>query len=626
MHEGSERGRQRMNRILISSLGKLVPQIDFDQDGNMTTEKPGDYRLTQYKFPDSKGMFETSLVTEALINYEKPDSLLLFGTAGSSWLELYWKYASLLEKDGGLSEEEKMQYTKKMFGEMGELDCKSSLSELDRIDFEPLCQVLQKYFGLKEVKIVPILYGTESQQILDNFERMYMIEELLKEGQNEIWLDITHAFRSMPFYEFMFINYLIRLTRYQVRLSNVYYGMLEAISDLGYAPVVNLNVLTELMDWINGISELNHYGSVEQISKKLKEPAELSQWMEVFEYATNTNDFHMLDVSLKKLMRFDLGGMASGNSPERKFISTWQKDLCQQFPEEDDKLKVAKLQFAMGKWYLQQNRHGSCIILLQETVRTLLSSIRLELCKPGTKTISDEAFRKTSIEYLQNLSAGREKEGDREPEEYREYQTLCELYEKGKKFRDACAHNLFQIEMLDREEDGVEGFQKEINVQKGFIKEYAAYLEKLMQNTDWHKQYADDVKSGLAKVDQKKFEKLLILGNRGEKCENWNSARGTCLLERDPSEHNICYARKKICKEYMRMDQTKKEMEEFGERLLEYLEETVENKETWAIVFKSTDYIKQTCLMELVENRGFVVKLYGRAGENVKIRKWREAE
>lgn len=612
-----------MNHILISSLGKMR-SIDLNKDEKTVTDQLSDYRLTEYKFSDSEELFQTSFIIEALIKHEKPDVLLLFGTAGSGWLELYWKYASLLAEDGVLSQEEIMQYREKLIGEIGKLNCQSSLSEFDAIDFEPLCQVLQRYFGLKRVMIVPILYGINRQQILDNFEQMYLIEELLEDGANEIWLDITHAFRSLPFYGFMFINYLIRLSKHQVCLSNVYYGMLEVNAELGYAPVVNLNVLTEMVDWINGISELNNYGSVEQISKKLEQSTELSQWLEVFEYATNTNDFHMLDTSLKKLMKFDLSKTDSQNPPERKFFSTWQEELCQQFSKGDGTLGVANLQYAMGKWYFQQHRYSSCIILLQETVRTLLSSIRLTFFNPGKKAIDDESFRKTSIDYLRNLSMTKDG-GDRRPEEYEIYRELFALYQKGKEFRDACAHNLFKIKELETEK-GMEQFQKEIDDKKDFIKNYMEYLGKLMENTDWHEQYANDVKDGLAKVNQKKFEKLLILGNKEWENEDWNCVLGAYFPGENSSRQNtiIHYAEKKICGEYMKMNQSKKEIADFEKELLAYLSKTIQHKENCAVVFKSTDYIKQTRLMKLVEKKGYIVKVYGRVDKRVKISKWHE--
>jgi len=79
------------------------------------------------------------------------------------------------------------------------------------------------------------------------------------DNQDEVILDITHAFRSIPMLGMVMINYLKAIKNIAVR--GVYYGAFEKLGRAGEvkkmpeekrtAPVVDLRTFSELQDWTN---------------------------------------------------------------------------------------------------------------------------------------------------------------------------------------------------------------------------------------------------------------------------------------------------------------------------------------------------------------------------------------
>lgn len=593
------------NKIIISSIGTGVRYKTFGKTGDTERHSVDNYETTTYCFADSDAKYETAFVAESIIRHEKPDKLLLVGTAGSCWDALFWYYYESIE-NCPYDLETAMEYWEYLRGIKSEKGHDSSMEELDKVDFRMLEEVLEQHFQIK-VQILLIRYGLNRQETLENFQRLYCLEELLEQEQdNEICMDITHSFRSLPFYQFMLINYLIRLSKSLVRLSNVYYGMLEVNRELGYTPVVDLNVLTELMGWINGISELKSYGSVERISEELHGQDEIRKWLEVFEYATNTNDYHQLDASLNRLKKMDIDGLINMEPHEKKLISHIQTTFEEQFSEEKY-LKEAKMQFAMAEWYRRQRRYGSCIVLLQETVRTFLTTVMKQTTiyqHNEKKNITNEAFRKLSIDLIRTFC-------EREPERYGE---LLAFYMDGKTMRDSFAHNLIKMEEINTK-TSVDDFMEKIKSQKLFLEKYEGYLKKILNNREWHRRFARDIERHVSDAEdldnsvhatniEEEVVRIVIFGK--EQSEHWTSVEANF----PNPELTIQYAPEDICLDYMKSNQSKKEQQQCMDDILKYLEELKEEKKQVIVVLKSTDYIKQTRIIQKLEQKGYDVRFY----------------
>src|SRR5690606_550242 len=67
------------------------------------------------------------------------------------------------------------------------------------------------------------------------------------------------------------IDFMLILNQKKIKLKGLYYGMLEATRDLGYAPVVDLGPLYEISSWIRGAHDFINYGNGYLISDLIKE-------------------------------------------------------------------------------------------------------------------------------------------------------------------------------------------------------------------------------------------------------------------------------------------------------------------------------------------------------------------
>src|SRR5690606_9719297 len=117
-----------------------------------------------------------------------------------------------------------------------------------------------------------IKFGKNNQEI---FENLSIIMDLQKEIQpgDEIYLDITHGFRSIPLFMYLMIDFIQTLRKEEsIQLSGIFYGMFEAQDpETSIAPVVDLNPLFQITQWTKGIYEFTNYGNVDLMVKLLKD-------------------------------------------------------------------------------------------------------------------------------------------------------------------------------------------------------------------------------------------------------------------------------------------------------------------------------------------------------------------
>src|SRR5690554_5061299 len=130
-------------------------------------------------------------------------------------------------------------------------------SKAESADQEGLQSRLQalKMQGLlmAEVRMCLIPEGFTEDEIWDVFAVVY---EQLHEN-DRVWLDITHAFRSIPLFMLVLLNYSQFLK--QVQLEAIYYGAFEKLGPAykvremplveRNAPVLDLHSFVALMDW-----------------------------------------------------------------------------------------------------------------------------------------------------------------------------------------------------------------------------------------------------------------------------------------------------------------------------------------------------------------------------------------
>lgn len=113
---------------------------------------------------------------------------------------------------------------------------------------------------------VTVASGHDQDSILDTLDKMI---ESVQPG-DQVYLDITHGFRSFPMLAVV-ISDILKLTK-QAEVKAIFYGCFE---DSGYhgnkAPVYNLDYLTELQQISAAAYAYTNYGFVEPLSILSKE-------------------------------------------------------------------------------------------------------------------------------------------------------------------------------------------------------------------------------------------------------------------------------------------------------------------------------------------------------------------
>ncbi len=219
--------------------------VGFIGTGKKAKDEGADtYEKTTYRFPDGTE-FKTSLITSILIRKLNPDKVVLIGTNKSIWCELAQIQPQTLEGS---------PLYEKIFNECfyeGNTK-KETLKEWE----EFLTKSLGKEFSLNIV--------TESA-------KEEIVEVLWREVQGsyeELYLDITHAFRHFPLIASFFLPSLYYLKRFK----NLYiiYGMLGTeVSDVIFLDVVNK--LVKLNEAIALSEHSGNFANFGEIFPELKE-------------------------------------------------------------------------------------------------------------------------------------------------------------------------------------------------------------------------------------------------------------------------------------------------------------------------------------------------------------------
>ena len=247
-----------MPRKLITILGKARKK-----DGN-------DYSSTRYDFGGNREPIETKYLGLALQQRLQSDTLIVLGTSGSMWDNLF---ASLNLAD---SHQEAI---------LALIDAAANDAVTDA-QLAPLAQAASEALG-KTVICETIPYGR------DEAEQIAIISQILgyfTQGDKAI-LDITHGLRHLP----LLIEHIANLlpTLKDVAIENIYYGAHELARD-SKTPVLPLIGLQKISDWQNALAAYDHSGHIAVFAPILAEigvSANTVKLLQSAAYAEQTHRF-----------------------------------------------------------------------------------------------------------------------------------------------------------------------------------------------------------------------------------------------------------------------------------------------------------------------------------------------
>ena len=146
--------------------------------------------------------------------------------------------------------------------------------ELEKIGLQHRLHDLQKRIGLKaQIEEHDIEAGFSEEEIWDIFDTVYA--KLLPNDQ--IFFDVTHAFRSIPLFSIVLFNYSKFMKG--TKLVSIMYGAFEKLGpafkvkeqpvEKRVAPVIDLTNIARLQEYNQVVSELVLFGRVKSISDSI---------------------------------------------------------------------------------------------------------------------------------------------------------------------------------------------------------------------------------------------------------------------------------------------------------------------------------------------------------------------
>ena len=401
----------KMAKILISALGtgKL-------EKNNISARE---YTRTVYRFQDCEKEYETSFIAAALSEHFQIDKLYLVGTSKSMWEEVYNYFSSAgnqnLDHDYWAELGEKVALHK--VGQVGINE--DELGQVNKAVDGYLKYLRSSASGGSRCFIID--YGLNEKELWSNFDVFMRIGENLGEN-DEIYLDITHAFRSIPLFIYLMLD-LITILKFKnhFKLVGLFYGILEAERELGYTPIVDLSPLYNITLWARGAYNFINFGNGYLLADLVKDES-ISGKIRNISDLVNINyidDFKREIDSLNYLLK-------TSESPELmvKYMQPYLQSFIDRFKGISSS---GKLQFSLAQWYFDNYRFAHGYICLAESIITRI----LEIYREADSKISWSDTNRGKIKsliYNQNFKRKSE------------YSKLHEEYDSIRKIRNLIAH------------------------------------------------------------------------------------------------------------------------------------------------------------------------------------------
>lgn len=261
-----------MTQTLISFLGKAQ-------------KKEGQYRETHYEFEN--GAVETArFFTRALSNVIKPERLIILGTSASMW-------DVLCENLGADEHDQWVQLS-------------------DAVENDSVTQPLLDQFNAQVSEILNTDCRLKWIPYGDNLAEQVAILQKMAEDITDndcVSLDLTHGLRHLPMLGLLSAMYL--KTARDVIIDGIYYGALDRTKN-DRTPVMRLDGLLTMADWISALDGFNKTGNIAPFSELLQRDGmakETAQCLEEAAFFENTLNIPNARSPLKKFAEATKDGL-----------------------------------------------------------------------------------------------------------------------------------------------------------------------------------------------------------------------------------------------------------------------------------------------------------------------------
>lgn len=231
--------------------------------------------------------------------------------------------------------------------------------------------LVDKKFDNYERLIVPI--GSNQEEFWNMFEKIVSFDV---SKDDEIYVDATHGFRSIPLFLITALNFLSKI-RF-AKIKAVYYGVFETESEL--KPIVDIYPIIELNDWIEAFTIYNEYKDSSKFSKLLEgKLRDSSKYQKMLETHSTLFGFtamkQYIEYSTKIQEEFEHLASES-NLKAIEFLKDDFKNISQRFSNE----KACESYLELASLYFESNRfHQALVVLIQSIVECTLEKLGIEL-------------------------------------------------------------------------------------------------------------------------------------------------------------------------------------------------------------------------------------------------------
>ena len=242
------------------------------------------------------------------------------------------------------------------------------------------------------VKEVPIPEGRSEEELWQIFD---ICVAQVAEG-DQIILDVTHGFRSLPMLIFVVAAYLRQMKH--VVLERVVYGAYEAKDENYNAPVFDLTLMVELMDWFHGLDSFSRhgdagllkelmarahdkgrlYGSGEEGPKLLKKAARRLDQLSLALHLSRPLEAIKVANQLVKTLDGMEEEVARWAKPLQGVIGQLRWEVASLVCSEPHKLskEVLKSQAALMKYCIEKGLYVQALLLIPEWIISLVMFLR----------------------------------------------------------------------------------------------------------------------------------------------------------------------------------------------------------------------------------------------------------
>lgn len=384
-------------KVLLSFLGT----------GPLESKETRTYKTASYRLGDEE-LGHYPFVSAALKKHYNIDKIVLVGTVHSMWEEVYRWYTA----NSNNPVDDDVYLSIADFCEKA--NHKSPLSI-------PYQDVIEKALG-DGSKVVLIKYGITEEEVMENINIILGLEQYL--GKNdELIVDVTHSFRSLPIFMMNLLIYLKNVSEKNINISHIHYGMLEISKELGFTPIIDLKAMMDVNDWITGAYSFSEFGNAYKISELVKENDQsVATLLNEFSNLMNLNHLRGIQTISQRLS--SVKNKTYQTLLPQLTISPIVKSFISRFDTKSE--KHALFQLKVARWQLDHRKYAQAMLTINEAMITFVC----EQNKLQWDEFDHREFAKAALNYRQEAKVLK-----CPPE-------MKKIYKKLKPLRNCTAHSI----------------------------------------------------------------------------------------------------------------------------------------------------------------------------------------